>query len=92
MNCECCKSTSVRVIGGLLAFMAIIALGSYATLNFEKVNWLNPTPATITISGEGEVNAVPDTSQFSFSVLATAEDAAEPRKNLEQKLTILPTT
>lgn len=54
--------------------MLILALGSYAKLNFEKIEYLSPMPATITVTGEGELFAVPDIGQFSFSVMAESED------------------
>ena len=40
----------------------------------EKVDFINPTPATISVAGEGEVLAVPDIGEFSFSVEASADD------------------
>lgn len=64
------------MLGGLTVFMALIALGSYASLNFEKIQHLDPMPAIISVSGEGEVLAVPDIGQFTFSVRAEASDAA----------------
>lgn len=70
------SNTPMRMLGGLTVFMVLIALGSYASLNFEKIQHLDPMPATISVSGEGEVLAVPDIGQFSFSVRAEADDAA----------------
>lgn len=64
----------MRVLVALTLLMVIIALGSYATLNFTQVDFLNPSPAVISVSGEGEVTAVPDIGQFSFSVNAEGED------------------
>lgn len=72
---ELFKNTQMKVLAMLLLLMAIIALGSYASLNFEKMTYLNPAPATITVSGEGEVLAIPDIGTFSFSVTADGEDA-----------------
>jgi len=66
----------MRVLGSLTVFMFLLALGSYASLNFEKMQHLDAYPATISVTGEGEVVAVPDIGQFSFSVQAEAEDAA----------------
>jgi len=70
------SNTPMRMLGGLTVFMALIALGSYASLNFETIKHLDPMPATISVTGEGEVMAVPDIGQFTFSVRAEAEDAA----------------
>ena len=70
----------MRVLAGLTLFMLLLALASYASLNFEKIEHLAESPATISVTGEGEVLAVPDTGQFTFSVTAksdTAEKAQE---------------
>jgi uncharacterized protein YggE len=75
-----------RALSALTLLMLLIALGSYATLNFEKVDFINPMPATISVSGEGEVLAVPDVGQFSFSVNATADDAATAQEESGTKI------
>lgn len=69
------NTKQMHVLGPLAMFMAIVALGSYATLNFEQSNFVNLSPATISVSGEGEVMAVPDIGQFSFSVNAHGDTA-----------------
>lgn len=71
-----CRTPQMRFLVGLLMLMGIIALGSYARLNFEEAKFANPMPATISVAGEGEVLAVPDIGRFSFSVTAEAETAA----------------
>jgi uncharacterized protein YggE len=65
-----------QVLGLLLMFMVVVALGSYAMLNFEKLDYVNPTIPTISVAGEGEVLAVPDIGQFSFSVTAEGKEAS----------------
>lgn len=69
------STMQMRVLGALLLLMVMIALASYASLNFEKIRYVNPMPATISVAGEGEVLAVPDIGQFSFSVMAEAAEA-----------------
>lgn len=64
-----------RFLGSLGLLMAIIALGSYATLNFKQTESMYPMPANISVMGEGEANAVPNVGQFSFSVMADGETA-----------------
>jgi len=76
----------MRMLGGLTVFMALIALGSYASLNFEKIQYLDTTPATISVTGEGEVLAVPDIGQFTFSVQARADDAATAQEESGTKI------
>lgn len=73
---ELFTSTPIRILASLTMFMLLLALGSYASLNFERIQHLETMPATITVSGEGEVFAVPDVGQFTFSVQAQAADAA----------------
>lgn len=65
---------------GLVMLMVLIALGSFAHLNFERAQHLVAEPATISVSGEGEVVVVPDIAQFSFSVDAEGEDAASAQE------------
>lgn len=60
----------------LVFIMVIIALGSYAALNFEQQKYAGDMPATISVNGEGEVLAVPDIGQFSFSVNAEGDTAS----------------
>ena len=70
------STTQVRILGSLVLFMALIAIASYASLNFEKGKFVNPMPPTISVTGEGEVLTVPDIGQFSFSVTAEGGDAS----------------
>ena len=56
--------------------MALIVMGSIARLNFEKAKYVNPMPATISVSGVGEATAVPDVGEFTFTVTAKGDDAA----------------
>lgn len=65
----------MRVLAGLIIFMVFLALASYASLNFERMKHLDNMPATISVTGEGEVLAVPDIGQFTFSVSAKADTA-----------------
>lgn len=70
------QNKQMKILLSLAVFMAIVMMGSFATLNFEKVGFLNPSPAVITVSGTGEVIAIPDIGQFTFSVMAEGEDAS----------------
>ncbi len=72
---ETCRSKHTHIMFALTFLMAIIALGSYAMLNFEKLKYANTMPSTISVTGEGEVKAVPDVGVFSFSVTADGPDA-----------------
>jgi len=80
------NTMQMRILGGLAILMFMITMASYATLNFEKVEFLNPAPATISVSGEGEALAVPDIGQFSFSVNAEGTGAAEAQEESGTKI------
>lgn len=66
--------------------MAVIALGSVAMLNFEKIDQVDLNPAVISVTGEGEVLAVPDIGQFSFSVNAEGETASQAQEESGTKI------
>lgn len=80
------STVQMRILGALVLLMVMIALGSYASLNFEKIQFLDPSPATISVAGEGEVLAVPDVGQFTFAVNAEADDAATAQEESASKV------
>lgn len=66
-----------RLLGSTVLMMAILALASYAVLNFRMTTSSYPMPTNISVTGEGEVAAVPNVGQFSFSVMAEGATAGE---------------
>ncbi|MEK7638567.1 MAG: SIMPL domain-containing protein [Patescibacteria group bacterium] len=64
-----------RWLGTLVLVMIVIALGAYAKLTLEQAGQVS-YPGSITVIGEGEINATPDIGRFSFSVTAQADTAA----------------
>lgn len=82
-------SPSTRILGALVLLMALIAMGSYASLNFAKLTHVDETPSTISVSGEGEAVAVPDIGQFSFSVQTEADDAASAQADAEESVSAI---
>ena len=66
-----------RTLGTIVLVALVIALGSYACLTWQEAKYINSGPTLISISGEGEVMAVPDVGQFSFSVVEGAANANE---------------
>jgi uncharacterized protein YggE len=80
------SSKKMRVLAGFLLFSGITALASYTLLNIEKLNFLNPMPTTISVSGEGEVLAVPDVGEFSFSVTGEGENASEAQADSAEEI------
>jgi len=69
------STVQMRILGSLTLFMVFLALASYASLNFETMKHLEGAPATISVTGEGEVLSVPDIGQFTFSVQAQSDTA-----------------
>ena len=55
----------------------IAALGSYAYYTFKQSEGVYTGATTITVQGEGKVQAKPDIGMFSFSVLAEGKTAEE---------------
>ncbi|MEM9336621.1 MAG: SIMPL domain-containing protein [Patescibacteria group bacterium] len=72
--------THNRVLGTLILSLTAIALASYSHLTLERSQSSEMGPATITVSGEGEVLAVPDIGEFSFTVAAEGDDATEAQE------------
>lgn len=64
----------------LLATLTLVgivcALASYAYVTLVQADHIGSEPATISVSGTGEVLAKPDIAQFSFSVRGQGVDAA----------------
>ena len=60
-----------------LLAVAIIALAAYAHLAWKQAQGTYTGDTTVTVSGEGEVVAVPDIGQFSFAVRAEGLSADE---------------
>lgn len=72
----------------LVLLMMVIALGAYAMLTFEQRENVarQNMPATISVIGSGEVLAIPDVGQFSFSVTAEGETAAVAQEGSGTKI------
>lgn len=65
-----------QVLVSLVLLMFIIALGSYSTYTWKQAKSLYSAEATISVSGEGEVTAIPDIGEFSFSVESDGKTAS----------------
>lgn len=64
-----------RVLSTLVLVSLIGALVSYAYYTLKQADYLYTGPTTISVSGTGEVMAIPDIGQFSFTVIAKGVDA-----------------
>jgi uncharacterized protein YggE len=71
----------VQLLLSLILVGVLAALVAYAHLTFKEAKGVHTGEATISVSGEGEVMAVPDIGQFSFAVRAEGEDAAAAQNN-----------
>lgn len=72
------SKTYAHVLLAVLTLFGMAALGAYAHFALSQANMYTAT--TISVSGEGEVVAVPDIGQFTFSVRAEGEDAASAQE------------
>lgn len=75
-----------KILFSAVLVMGVVALASMSQLNTEKAKYAADVPATISVTGEGEVLAVPDIGQFSFSVNASGEDAATAQEESGTKI------
>ncbi len=82
--------TSARIQGALTLVLILLAAFLFAgTINSLKAyNYIGggiaPSNA-VTVSGEGEVFAVPDTAEFTFSIIEEASTVAEVQQNATDK-------
>lgn len=76
MNGTFFSSSHNRVLGTLALVGLVAALGAYAFYTLKQAEYMYMGPTTISVTGEGEVLAVPDIGQFSFTVSASASEAA----------------
>ncbi len=77
---------SNQVLGSLVLLMLVLALGMYSAYTWKQAEYLYSGPTTISVTGEGEVNAVPDIGEFSFSVNADGKTAAVAQEESAKKI------
>lgn len=61
-------NNQLKNILGLTLVITLLAI-AYGTVSYVRSFALSTQPASFTVSGEGEVVAIPDVAQFSFSVV-----------------------
>lgn len=76
-NSSFLKKGYVQALMTLVLVGAVASLGAYAYYTMKQSGGIAPGATTITVQGEGKVQAVPDIGVFSFSVLADGKYAAE---------------
>lgn len=65
----------MRGLAGAVFAAGAIALAAHALLALARIDHLDQMPGTITVTGEGEVQAIPDIGEFTFTVSAEGETA-----------------
>jgi len=65
-----------QVLGTIALIALVVSLSAYAYLTWQQSEYMYSGPTTISVSGEGEVVAIPDIGKFSFTVTESGVDAA----------------
>lgn len=78
-------NTEIYKWGKITLIMLVVFLGA-ATLNsLKNLRSIDPAYNSITVTGEGEANAVPDVATFTFSVSADAATVAGAQEQVTKK-------
>lgn len=80
------SSKGNQILASLALFMVILALGMYAKFTWKQIEYVGQGPVTISVSGEGEVTAVPDVGEFSFSVESEGKTASVAQSDSATKI------
>jgi uncharacterized protein len=75
-----------RILASAVLGLVVLALGAYAYFTIQQSRYLYTGPTTISVTGEAEVNSVPDIGQFSFSVVADGVDAKSAQEASATKI------
>ncbi len=78
-----------RTITVAVIALAGVALAVYAYSNYQMARSMYPMPMNISVNGEGEVSAIPDVGQFSFSVTADGTEAAVAQEASAAKINVI---
>ena len=76
----------MRQIGALVGVAAIVALGAYTYSAVKSTDYTTEMPVVISVTGEGEVFAIPDIAQISFSVNAKEDTAGNAITKSAEKM------
>lgn len=74
------------MLGTAALLMAVIALVAYSYYTWKQSEYMYGGPTTISVTGEGEVSAIPDIGTFSFSVEAEGKDATTAQNESATKM------
>ncbi|MBX4210497.1 SIMPL domain-containing protein [Candidatus Parcubacteria bacterium] len=78
------RQLMIGVVAVLIIFVAVLAIGEFKRLPY--IGQDVPVENTITVSGKGELFAIPDIATFSFSVLQFSATVPEAQKNVTDKM------
>ena len=79
----------MRWLVAILLITGIAALAAYAHLTLKQAKYAFSGPATISVSGTGEILARPDIGTFSFAVRANGEDAAAAQESSAEAINVI---
>jgi uncharacterized protein len=85
MNGTFFSSPLNRFLGTLALAGLVISFGAYAYYTLKQADYMYMGPTTISVTGEGEVLAVPDIGQFSYTVSASNMDAKAAQNEVAEK-------
>ncbi|MBY0309764.1 SIMPL domain-containing protein [Patescibacteria group bacterium] len=74
-----------RILGTLALVGLVVSFAAYAYYTLKQAEYMYMGPTTISVTGEGEVLAVPDVGQFSYTVSASAPDATAAQTEVATK-------
>lgn len=78
-----------QTLGAVALIALIIALMTYAFYTMKQSKYLYTGPITISVSGYGEVMAVPDIGQFNFTVTASGTDATQAQSASARSVNVI---
>lgn len=76
-----------RTLGTIALVLIIVALGAYAYYTLKQAEYLYTGPVSISVTGEGEVNAVPDLATFTVFVSEKAPEVTAAQSAATAKAT-----
>ena len=72
--------------GSVAVVVLAIFLGVQTLIAFKNLRGINPSYNSISVSGQGEVVAIPDVATFSFNVSADASSVASAQSQVTEKM------
>ena len=80
------QESYMRKIAAVIGIFAIVALGAYTYSTVKQARYIYSGPVTISVSGEGEVTAIPDIATFTFTVSAKEADASAAQNKAKETM------